>query len=301
MPAREASRKPTKIYPAMNIPDQQTATPAGSTRHPYGEFEHAGWERAAAAYANTFGTVSNRLVPALLDAVAIHAGTELLDVACGPGLISTAAAARGANVTGMDFSPNMVAEARRRYPALTFLEGDAAALPFEDASFDAVVIGFGLHHFPYPVHALAEARRVLRSGGRLGFTTWAAPEMHVMHSIVVGAVREAGGPGGALPVAPGGAVNQVQVCADLLKEAGFAAAASSVGIVSTHIRVDSARQLMDMLIAGTVRLASTLRSQPAAKTDAIQAAIERAMTPYRDGEGYRLPIAAILGSAAKQP
>ena len=274
---------------------------ASLPRHPYGEFEHAGWERAAAAYAETFGAVSNAFVPALLDAVAIHAGTGLLDVACGPGLVSSAAAARGAKVTGMDFSPNMVAEARRRHPALTFLEGDAEALPFEDDTFDAVVIGFGLHHFPYPVRALAEARRVLRSGGRLGFTTWAPPEMHVMHSIVVGAVREAGDPGAALPVAPGGAVNQVAACADLLKEAGFAAGASTVSIVRTHIRIDSARQLTAMLIAGTVRLSTTLRSQPAAKAGAIVAAIERGMAPYRDGTSYRLPIAAILGTAARQP
>jgi len=301
MPAREAALKPTKINPAMNMPEQQTPTPAASTRHPYGEFEHAGWERAAAAYAETFGAVSNPFVPALLDAVVMEAGAKLLDVACGPGLVSAAAAARGANVTGVDFSPNMVAEARRRYPALTFREGDAAALPFEDASFDAVVIGFGLHHFPYPVHALAEARRLLRSGGRLGFTTWAPPEMHVMQRIVVGAVREAGDPGAALPLAPGGAVNQVSACTDLLKEAGFAAAASTVSIVRTHIRIDSARQLWEMLIAGTVRLSTTLRSQPAAKAGAIGAAIERGMAPYRDGAGYRLPIAAILGTTARQP
>jgi len=284
----------------MNLPaDQQTTTPAVSTRHPFGAFEHAGWERAAAAYADTFAAISNPFVPALLDAVAIQAGTGLLDVACGPGLVSAAAAARGANVTGVDFSPNMVAEARRRYPALTFRAGDAAALPFEDASFDAVVIGFGLHHFPYPAHALAEARRVLRSGGRLGFTTWAPPEMHVMHGIVVGAVREAGDAGAALPLAPGGAVNQVSACVDLLEEAGFAAGTSKVSIVRTHIRIDSARQLTEMLIAGTVRLSTTLRSQPAAKAGAIVAAIERGMAPYRDGAAYRLPIAAILGTAVR--
>ena len=286
----------------MNLPaDPQAPTPAESTRHPFGAFEHAGWERAAAAYADTFAAVSNPFVPALLDAVAIQAGAGLLDVACGPGLVSAAAAARGANVTGIDFSPNMVAEARRRYPALTFHPGDAAALPFEDASFDAVVIGFGLHHFLDPARALAEAWRVLRRGGRLSFTTWAPPEMHVMHGIVVGAVREAGDPGAALLLAPGGAVNQVSACAELLKQAGFVDAMSKVGIVRKHLRIDSARQLIDMLTAGTVRLSTTLRSQPAAKAGAIEAAIARGMAPYRDGADYRLPIAAILGTAAKPP
>ena len=65
----------------MNLPANQTETPAGAARHPYSEFEHAGWQRAAAAYAETFGEVSNCFVPALLDAVAIDAGAGLLDVA----------------------------------------------------------------------------------------------------------------------------------------------------------------------------------------------------------------------------
>jgi SAM-dependent methyltransferase len=52
--------------------------------------------------------------------------------------------------------------------------GDAHALPFDDGSFDAVTFGFCLHHIPDPERALAEARRVLRRGGRLAFSVWAA-------------------------------------------------------------------------------------------------------------------------------
>lgn len=270
-----------------------------TTRHPYSEFEHAGWQRAALAYADTFGRISSTFIPDLLDSVGIHAGIDLLDVACGPGLVSAAAAERGAHVTGVDFSPNMVAEARRRNPALTFQEGDAEALPFADASFDAVVIGFGLHHFPMPGRAIAEARRVLRPGGRLGFTTWAPPEDHVMHHIVVGAVREAGDAGAALPVAPGGPVNQTGICLTLLKEAGFDVTHCGAQILRTHLRLESATDLISMLEAGTVRLSTTLRSQPADKTAAIHAAVERSMAPYRDADGYRFPVAAILGWAMK--
>ena len=270
-----------------------------TTRHPYGEFEHAGWQRAAAAYADTFGRVSSSFIPDLLDSVGIHAGIDLLDVACGPGLVSAAAAARGARVTGVDFAANMVTQARHRHPALTFQEGDAEALPFADASFDAVVIGFGLHHFPSPGRALGEARRVLRGGGRLGFTTWAPPEDHVMHQIVVGAVREAGDAGAALPVAPGGPVNQTDICLRMLKEAGFDVAHCAAQILRTHLRLESAAELIGMLEAGTVRLSTTLRSQPADKTAAIHAAVERNMATYRDANGYRFPVAAILGTAAK--
>jgi SAM-dependent methyltransferase len=268
-------------------------------RHPYGEFEHAGWQRAAPAYADTFGRISSTFIPELLDSVGITTGTVLLDVACGPGLVSAAAAARGARVTGVDFSPNMVAEARRRNPAMTFQEGDAESLPFADASFDAVVIGFGLHHFPSPGRAIAEARRVLRPGGRLGFTTWAPPEDHVTHQIVLGAVREAGNAGAALPVAPGGPVNQTDICLRLLQDAGFDATHCQTQILRKHLRLESATELIGMLEAGTVRLSTTLRSQPADKTAAIHAAVERNMAPYRVTDGYRFPVAAILGAAAR--
>lgn len=269
------------------------------TKHPYREFERSGWERAAAWYADTFEDVSRQFVPALLDSVGISPGCKVLDVACGPGVVAAAAALRGAEVVGVDFSPNMIAEAKRRHPALKFRQGDAEALPFQDGLFDAVVIGFGLHHFPFPGRAVSEAWRVLRRRGRLAFTTWAPPEEHVMHKIVLGAVREAGDTGAALPVAPGGAVNEISICEQLLKDAGFDQTSIRVEIMKTHVKIDSARHLMEMLVAGTVRLSTTLRSQPSEKTPAICAAIDRQMTPYRDGDHFRFPVAAILGVGTK--
>ena len=268
-------------------------------KHPYREFEHSGWERAATSYASTFEDVSKQFVPALLDAVGIATGCRLLDVACGPDVVTAAASMRGANVTGVDFSSNMVAEAKRRLPSLQFQEADAEALPFQAGVFDAVVIGFGLHHFPFPSRAIAEAWRVLRRGGKLAFTTWAPPEHHVMHKIVVGAVREAGDVGAALPVAPGGTVNEISICAQLMKAAGFDSASVRVEIIKANVMIESAQHLVDMLVAGTVRLSTTLRSQPSEKAGAICAAIDRAMAPYRDGNHFQFPVAAILGSGTK--
>lgn len=266
---------------------------------PYRQFEHSGWERAASSYAGTFEAVSTLFVPPLLDAVDLFPGCKLLDAACGPGLIASLAASRGSEVMGVDFSANMIAEAKKRNPSLSFKEADAEALPFRDGVFDIVVIGFGLHHFPFPARAISEAHRVLRVGGRVGFTTWAPPEEHVMHRIVVGAIREVGDTAAALPIAPGGAVNDLSVCAGLLKAAGFDAATVSTEIIKTHVRIDSARHLMDMLIAGTVRLSTTLRAQPKEKTAAIRAAIDREMSPYRHGDHFRFPVAAILAVAVK--
>src|SRR5437868_102734 len=97
------------------------------------DFEQQGWQRAAEFYGDAFGSLTAQTAEPMLDSVRAAPGTQLADVACGPGFIAAAAAARGATVTGIDFSPAMVAEARRRWPALTFREGDAEALPFESS------------------------------------------------------------------------------------------------------------------------------------------------------------------------
>src|SRR3954447_26257238 len=78
------------------------------------DFEHAGWERAAEFYGEAFGDLTRQTAPALLGAVRAAGGTRLLDVASGPGFIAHAGSQLGAEVTGIDFSEAMVAEARRR-------------------------------------------------------------------------------------------------------------------------------------------------------------------------------------------
>src|SRR5207248_5148523 len=118
-------------------------------------FEHAGWQHAAAEYDATFRRATTPFVDALLDAAAVGAGKHVLDLCCGTGLVTAAAARRGARVTGLDFSSAMLAEARKANPQLQFEEGDAEALPHADASFDAVVSNFGVHHVPRPGKAIA--------------------------------------------------------------------------------------------------------------------------------------------------
>ena len=103
------------------------------------DFEHAGWERSAANYHDLLGAITVQAAGPLLDAVDARSGARLLDVACGAGLISAAALMRGATVFGVDFSAAILTEARRRYPAVDFRQGDAEELPFSDGSFEAVV------------------------------------------------------------------------------------------------------------------------------------------------------------------
>ena len=133
------------------------------------------WNRGAATYEQAFaGNVDQAVVPTL-DGARVGPGTRLLDVATGPGIVAAAAAERGAMATGVDFAPDMIAVARRTHPEIAFEVADAADLPFDDASFDAVVMGFALFLMAEPDAVLREARRVLVPRGRACFSVWDWP------------------------------------------------------------------------------------------------------------------------------
>ena len=98
----------------------------------------------------------------------VRPGDSVLDACCGTGDLAVAAAREGGRVTGLDFSERMLERARRKAPAIAWVEGDLLALPFEDASFDAATVGFGVRNVEDLERGLRELRRVLRPGGRLG-------------------------------------------------------------------------------------------------------------------------------------
>ena len=91
-------------------------------------FEHAGWQRAASTYGNSFAHATAPYIQLLLEAAEISSGQHVLDVACGPGHLAAAACARGAIVNGLDFSAEMVAIARSAHPEVVVTEGDAEDL-----------------------------------------------------------------------------------------------------------------------------------------------------------------------------
>ena len=138
-------------------------------------FEHDGWQRVADKYDSVWSGVTRQFIPYLIDAAGVLAGMSVLDVACGPGYVSAAVKKLGANPTGVDFSKKMVGIATKMFPGIRFREGDAQELPVLDASCDRVLMNFGVLHLSQPERACAEAFRVLRSGGKFGFTIWAEP------------------------------------------------------------------------------------------------------------------------------
>ena len=112
----------------------------------------------------------------LCEALDLRAGAKVLDVAAGNGNVALAAARRWCDVTATDYVPALLDRARQRAAAdhleMSFQEADAEALPFADASFDAVVSTFGVMFTPDQSRAAAEMLRVCRPGGKIGLANW---------------------------------------------------------------------------------------------------------------------------------
>ena len=141
------------------------------------------WQLSAKA-AELYQRISARYIlgpwaPLLVELAAVAPGERVLDVACGTGVVTRAAAARvgsGGHVAGIDLNPGMIAVARSLPPeagaAIEWREASALALPFGSSSFDVVLCQQGLQFFPDRGLALREMRRVLRRGGRLALSVW---------------------------------------------------------------------------------------------------------------------------------
>jgi ubiquinone/menaquinone biosynthesis C-methylase UbiE len=110
----------------------------------------------------------------LLALIGVAPGDRVLDVGTGTGVAAEVAAGGDARAVGVDRSVSMLATGLSARPGLRLVAAEAIDLPFRDGAFDAAVANFVIHHFPKPKTALFDVVRVLRSGGRLAVSTWAA-------------------------------------------------------------------------------------------------------------------------------
>ena len=255
--------------------------PVERTHDPFADFvamERGGWGDAgvARAYADGFARASEQHVPHLVRAVGAGPGTRALDLCCGHGIVAEGLAKAGAAVTALDFSPAMLAMARERVPNATVVEGDATALPFADATFDAVTIGLGVPHMARPDRVLREARRVLAPGGRIALTCWLGPDRSFAMRVVSAAIAEHGNPNVAMPEAPPNfAFAEEDVALPALQRAGFTGAAMVT--INSHWIVDDPGAVFDLFMRGTVRVGELLHRQLADTLPAIRAAVTDAV------------------------
>jgi SAM-dependent methyltransferase len=129
-----------------------------------------GWGRKAVDFSTLSELGNCREYVAMHHRLGVDAGDRLLDVACGSGLSIELARLRGALCSGIDASARLVAVARDRNPGSDIRVGDMLALPWDRASFDVVTSFRGI--WGTTPDAVAEIRRVLRPGGRVGITVW---------------------------------------------------------------------------------------------------------------------------------
>jgi SAM-dependent methyltransferase len=267
---------------------------------PFKTLEHAGWSEfgVSQTYENWFTSLTSQSSEPLLEAVGAGPGVRLLDVATGPGHLASLAASRGASVLGVDVSPAMVEIAQRLYASVEFRIGDAEELPFPPASFDAVVMNYGLLHLSRPELAIAEAFRVLRPGGRFAFTVWAPPNVARGFGLILDSVQAKGNPN--VPLPPGPPFFRFSDHAEArlaLEAAGFVEV--SVIDVPQRWRLPNADALLEVYEEGTVRTRALLKGQTPQAMQAIRDAVHEAARAFASGDFLDIPMPAVLSTGVK--
>lgn len=237
-----------------------------------------------------YGGVGSRILlvsELLCDAVDLRGGEEVLDVACGNGNTALAAARRFARVTGVDYQPRLLDQARARADVegyeIDFREGDAESLPFDDGSFDAVLSSCGAMFAPDQRATAAELVRVCRSGGRIGMVNWTPDSWVARLGKTVG--QYAPPPEGVpSPVLWGDPAHLAELFGDDVE--------LSASVRTFHFRFSSAEDHADYfcseyppIVAAAARLDD--RERAALRRDIVRLAEEMDTS---DGEGLVLPL-----------
>ncbi len=264
------------------------------------KMERSGWSDPAIAkgYADAFQEATRAVAIELSNAVRAKPGTRVLDLCTGHGVVAAQLLRHGALVSGLDFSPAMIALARKAAPEATFYQGDAMNMSVDDDSFDAVTIGFGVPHFPDPERGLAEAARVLKPGGRIAFSIWQGKGSDGAFGWLFDAVGRLGDPSVTLPAGPDAHMLADRTIAEPMMSAlGFADI--DVTELPTELELEIPEALFDAFDRGAVRAASLLGGQSQAIRDAIRADLaSRVRSEGTEANGrFRVRSPSVMTSA----
>src|SRR6266540_5956583 len=263
-------------------------------------FEYEGWQRVADKYDSVWSSLTRQFIPYLVNAAQVSPGMSVLDVACGPGYVSDAIRKLGAIPMGIDFSEKMVAIAKKMFPGIRFALGDAQNLASDDASFDRVLINFGLLHLTHAEQACAEAFRVLRSSGKFGFTVWAPPAQSPGARIVNDAIEAHADLNVQLPEGPPRYLyEQREACRKALETAGFDGESMSYDTRLIEWHLPTARYFFEAERDAGVRTAGFLARQSSGRLNAIRIAVEEGVKRYARGNEFVLPMTAHVVAVSK--
>jgi ubiquinone/menaquinone biosynthesis C-methylase UbiE len=258
-----------------------------------------GWDAAAADYEVLWQTQLAGAQTELLARASLVPGEQVLDVACGTGLVTLAAAravGTGGRVVGIDLSERMVAAAAQRARELQvanvrFTRMDAERLDLPDAGFDVALCALGLMYLPDPDQALREMLRVLRPGGRMSLAVWGERQhcgWSALFEIVDAEVASDVCPLFFRLGQPGALA---RACAD----AGFEAIEQH-RLVATLAYASADEACDAAFVGGPVALAWSRLSE--AGCARVRARYLEAIAPWRLGLGYRMPGEFVIVSAA---
>jgi ubiquinone/menaquinone biosynthesis C-methylase UbiE len=259
----------------------------------FSRFEHEGWERVADKYDSVWSSLTRQFIPYLIEEAQVSAGMSVLDVVCGPGYVSDAVRKLGANPLGVDFSEKMVAIAKQMFPGIPFAQGDAQNLSRDDASFDRVLTNCGLLHLSQPEQACGEAFRILRSGGKFGFTVWAPPAQSPGAKIVNDAIEAHADLNVQLPEGPPRYLyDQKEECRAVLAKAGFDQHSMIYETRAVEWHLPTAHYFFEAERGAGVRTAGLLARQSPERLNAIRTAMENGVRRYAKGNEFVIPMAA---------
>lgn len=254
----------------------------------------AGWQLeddAANAYQSylvpaIFEPMSHRLV----SAAGVESAQRVLDVACGTGVVSRAAAravGRGGTTTGIDLNADMLAAAARASDdPIEFRLGDVGDLPFEDGSFDVALCQEAVQFFPDRVAALREMRRVTRPGGRVAFSVFRSLDHHPVYATFAAALGEHAGPEAEAMMESPFALGDPEVLRSAALEAGLehVEVRISVGAERFPSVVDFVHQE-----AASSPLAGPLGALDPDRRTALIRDLETKLAPHLDDAGLAFP------------
>ena len=246
---------------------------------PFAAFKAA--QREGWALFSPLAAFTTPAAAALVDFAGIRAGQQVLDVACGTGVVAITAARAGAHVKGLDLSPALLVDARRNAAVIDadieFVEGDAESLPYPDASFDVVLSQFGHMFAPRPDVVIAQMLRVLKPGGRIAFSTW-PPELAIGRLFdLVGSYLPP--PAGAsAPTAWGNVQTVRERLGDAVRDLEFGREELTIPALSVRHYCRN----MEMTAAPFVKLVQVMADQPE-KLAAFRAQVEAIVAQYFRG------------------